>query len=76
MKKSVFEIDVPDSGHIHFQKTLPQWGGKRIKLFLLAIDNDELTSYDLEKAIDEDWSDWNDSREDIYEEYRKYLPER
>ncbi len=76
MEKSVFEIDVPDSGHIHFQTTLPQWGGKRINLFLLAIDNDELTSYDLEKAMDEDWSDWNDSREDIYEEYRKYLPKR
>jgi hypothetical protein len=35
-----------------------------------------LTTEEIVKVVDEDWIEWNGPKEDIYDEYRKYLSER
>lgn len=76
MKHPIFEIQVPDSGYIDFQTTIPHLRGKKIKLVLIEEPYPEMLSLqDIEKTIDEDWSDWLNSQEDIYEEYREFISE-
>ena len=72
MTDKVFELDVNESGDIHFQANIPELRGKKVKLVLLSEEESELPSSDLERTVDYDWSEWADSREDIYEEYREY----
>ena len=73
MADKVFELDVNDSGDIHFKANIPELRGRRVKLVLLSEEESELFSSDIERTVDYDWEDWSDSREDIYEEYREYL---
>lgn len=40
---------------------------------LFSEEESELSSSDIERTVDYDWPEWADPREDIYEEYRKYL---
>ena len=73
MAEKVFELDVNDSGDIHFQANIPELRGRKVKIVLLSEEESELSSSDIERTVDSDWLDWSDSREDIYEEYREYL---
>lgn len=73
MKNHVFELEVNESGDINFQTRIPELRGKRIMVVLLPEEESALSSSGIERAVDYDWSEWADSREDIYEEYREYL---
>lgn len=73
MAHHIYELDVNESGDIHFQTNIPELRGRKVKLVLLYEEESEISSADIERTVDYDWAEWSDSREDIYEEYREYL---
>jgi len=75
MSGQIYEVEISDDGHLDFQAQMPdELKGKKVKLILLAEDEWESSTDDLQEAVDQDWTDWLDVREDIYEEYRGQIP--
>jgi|LGVF01.1.fsa_nt_gb hypothetical protein len=78
MQKHVYEINVDERGLINFRTELPEFKGMRLKIILLpeSVDNEDSVLEDMLKAADEDWTDWADPQEDIYDEYIQYAAKR
>lgn len=75
MSVQIYEVDISENGRLDFQVQVPdELKGKKVRLILLAVDEWESSPDDLQEAVDQDWADWMDVREDIYEEYRGQIP--
>lgn len=72
-----YEIMVKSDGSLDFHKKIPTIKGKKVKIIIIASGtNKELSTEEIMKAADKDWFEWHNSEEDIYEDYRRYLPKR
>ena len=75
MSGQIYEVEVSEDGRLDFQTQVPdELRGKKVKLILLADDEWESSTDELQEAVDQDWADWLDVREDMYEEYRGQIP--
>ena len=75
MTGQIYEVEISDDGRLDFQARMPdELKGKKVKLILLSDDEWESSMDELQEAVDQDWADWLDVREDIYEEYRGQIP--
>lgn len=76
MSAQIYDVEISEDGRLDFQTQVPdELKGKKVKLILLADDERDTSTDELQKAVDQDWTDWLDVREDIYEEYRGQIPQ-
>lgn len=78
MQTYTYEGKVDETGLVNFKTKIPEIKGQRIKLIVLpeAETEGNITLHEMLRAVDQDWKEWSDPEEDIYEEYRKYIPQR
>ena len=78
MQTYTYEGKVDETGSVNFKAKIPELKGQRIKLIVLpeAETEGNITLQEMLRAVDQDWKEWLDPEEDIYEEYRKYIPQR
>lgn len=78
MQTYTYEGKVDERGSVDFKTKIPELKGQRIKLIVLAEAENEgnITLQEMLRAVDQDWKEWLAPEEDIYEEYRKYIPQR
>ena len=75
MSRQIYEVEISEEGRLDFQTWVPdELKGKKVKLILLTDNEWETSTEELQEAVDQDWADWLDVREDIYEEYRGQIP--
>ncbi len=75
MPGQIYEVDISDEGLLDFQiQVSDKLRGKEVRLLLLTDNEWESSAEELQEAVDQDWSDWLDVREDVYEEYRGQTP--
>jgi len=75
MQTYTYEGKVDEKGSVDFNVKIPELKGQRIKVIVLPETEIEGTIklQEMLQAVDQDWEDWLDSNEDIYEDYRKYI---
>lgn len=73
-----YNIKVNEDGSLDFHTKLPEIKGKTVTVFILEPfeSTAEFSSEEIIMSADKDWKDWLDPEEDIYEEYRKFIPKR
>ena len=78
MQTYTYEVKVDERGLVDFKIRIPELKGQRIKVIVLSKSDIEgnITLQEMLRAVDQDWKEWLDPEEDIYEEYRKYIPQR
>lgn len=74
MRAYKFGARVKEDGCIDFQTKIPEIRGEKINIIIIEsnLAENNLTAEDIMKTVEKDWADWNDTEEDIYDEYRKY----
>ena len=78
MQTYIYESKVDERGSVDFRTKIPELKGQRIKLIVLpeAETEGNITLQEMLRAVDQDWKEWLAPEEDIYEDYRKYIPQR
>jgi len=78
MQTYSYDVTIKEDGSLDLHTKIPEIKGKRVKVIVVEPYTDEigLTTEEIMKVVDEDWIEWYGPEEDIYDEYRKYLPER
>ena len=73
-----YDVTIKEDGSLDLHIKIPEIKGKRVRIIVVEPYTDEigLTTDEIVKVVDEDWIEWNGPKEDIYDEYRKYLSER
>ena len=74
MRAYKFGARVKEDGCIDFHTKIPEIRGEKINIIKIEsnLAENNLTAEDIMKTVEKDWADWNDTEEDIYDEYRKY----
>lgn len=76
MQTYTYEGIVDEKGSVDLKLEIPELKGQRIKVILFSEAEIEGTIrlQEMLQAVDQDWQEWLDPNEDIYEDYRKYIP--
>jgi hypothetical protein len=75
MQTYTYEGTVDEKGSVDFKTQIPELKGQRIKVIVLpeAETEGDVKLQEMLQAVDQDWEEWRDPNEDIYEDYRKYI---
>ena len=77
MRTYSYDVAVKEDGSLDLHTKIPEKKGKMVRIIVVEPDvTQELTTEEIMLSTEKDWIEWYSPEENIYEDYRKYLPKR